>query len=353
MLLLLGLVLVVSSGSPVQPVGSLSVPRAVHTATLLPTGRVLIAGGCAVDGCEPDARGSTTELFNPGTGRFEPGPRLTRARVGHAAVRLGDGSVLVLGGWTGGTPTATAERYWYIGGRFVPTGSMTVRRGGFTATRLPGGRVLVTGGSDGRRVLRSAELYDPRRGRFVRTGPMRTARDAHAAALLPGGRVLVTGGRDRTDLVLRSAEVWSPKTGRFTPAGRMTIRRYKHEAIGLRNGDVLVLGGSNERDFRGRYASAELYDGRRFRRVGSMSERRFKLPGSVVLLPSGTVVVAGGGRTVEAYAPSTRRFRRLGQTGKTLSFATATVLADGRVLVAGGYDDSIAVSRRAWVVSRP
>ena len=348
MLVLLGLLLVVSSGSPVRPVGSLTVPRAVHTATLLPSGRVLIAGGCAVDGCESDGRGSTTELFDPATGRFEPGPRLTRARVGHAGVRLRDGSVLLLGGWTGGTPTATAERY--AGRRFVPTGSMAVRRGGFTATRLLDGRVLVAGGSDGRRVLRSAELYDPRRGWFVRTGPMRKARDAHAAALLPGGRVLVVGGRDGSERVLRSAEVWSPRTGRFTPAGSMTIRRYKHEAIALRNGSVLVLGGSNELDFRGRYASAELYDGRRFRRVGSMSERRFKLPGSVVRLRSGAVVVAGGGPSVELYQPSRRRFRLHGGTGATLSFATATLLPDGRVLVAGGYDDSIAVSRRAWVV---
>ena len=326
-------------------------PRAVHTATLLPSGRVLIAGGCTVDGCELDDRVATTELFDPATGRFEAGPRLTRPRVGHAAVRLHDGSVLLVGGWVRQAPTATAERY--AGGRLAATGSMTVPRGAFTATLLPGGRVLVIGGTDGRRALRSAELFDPRRGRFVRTGSMRAPRAGHAAALLPGGKVLVTGGGSRSERVLRAAEVWSPRTGRFQPAGRMTIARYKHAAVALRGGKVLVLGGSNALDFRGRHASAELYDGRRFRRVGSMAERRFKLPDAVVRLPGGGVLVAGGGRSVEVYEPSRRRFRVHGQTGATLSFATATLLADGRVLVVGGYDDSIAVSRRAWVVSRP
>ena len=81
-----------------------------------------------------------------------------------------------------------------------------------------------------------------------------------------------------------------------------------------------------------------------------MASTRFKLDGAAVLVRPRSVVVAGGGETVETYDPLRRRFGRIGSTGARLSFATATLLADGRVLFAGGYDDSITVSRRAWLI---
>jgi hypothetical protein len=116
---------------------------------------------------------------------------------------------------------------------------------------------------------------------------------------------------------------------------------------------VLVVGGSDDRDSHGRYASVErLARGvKRFARAGRMAESRFKLPDAVVRLPSGQVVIAGGGRRVELYEPRTRRFRSLGTVSEPLAFGTATVLRDGRVLVVGGYDDRIDVSRGAWIAS--
>jgi galactose oxidase-like protein/Kelch motif protein len=340
-------VLVSPSGGAVM-----TTPRAAHTATLLPTGEVLIAGGCAVNGCDLDERGRTTELFDPRTGRFRTGPALSRPRVGHAAVRLRDGSVLVVGGWSGGPdPTASAELY-EPGGVFLGLPSMTTPRGGFSVTLLPDGRVLIAGGTSGDRTLRSAELFDPRTRTFRATGSMRTAREAHAAAVVRGGRVLVSGGAaDRR--VLASAEIFDPRAGRFVPARPMTLPRYKHAAVALRGGWVLVVGGSNDRDFRGRYRSAELYDPRRARfvRVGQMSQARFKIPDAVVRLSSGKVFVAGGGPAGELYEPGRRRFRPVAGTGATLSFATATVLRDGRVLVAGGYDDRIAITSGARILS--
>jgi hypothetical protein len=80
------------------------------------------------------------------------------------------------------------------------------------------------------------------------------------------------------------------------------------------------------------------------------SKARFKPPDAVVQLPSGRVLVAGGGRTAEVYEPARHRFRRTSGTGAILSFSTATVLRDGRVLVAGGYDDRIDVTGRAWII---
>jgi Kelch motif len=329
---------------------TLTVPRAAHTATLLPSGEVLIAGGCAVDGCETDERARTTELYDPRTG-FRPGPSLLSPRVGHVAVGLRDGSVLIAGGWTGPEPTAAAELY-RPGRGITRVGAMTVPRGGFSATVLADGRVLVAGGTDGERTLRSAELFDPRLGRFRATGSMRFPRSAHAAARVRGGRVLVVGG-SQDGKVWASAEIYDPRSGRFRVTGRMTVPRHKHAAVPLRGGSVLVVGGSNAADFRGRYRSAELYDPtqRRFVRVGAMAEPRFKLPDAVVRLPSGGVLVAGGGRRAELYDPAARRFRLVGDAGGTFSFATATLLRDGRVLVAGGYDDRIAVTSHAWVAA--
>jgi hypothetical protein len=344
---LLGLLAVALAATPSSDI-TMTTPRAAHTATLLPSGEVLIAGGCSVNGCEVDDRGRTTEIFAPKTG-FRPGPSLLRPRVGHAAVGLRDGSVLVAGGWSGSDPTATAELY-EPGRGFTRLAPMTTPRGGFSATLLPDGRVLIAGGTNGDEPLRTAELFDPRSRSFRRTGAMQYARSAHAAAVVRGGRVLVSGGSDGAR-VLASAEIFDPKTGRFARAGEMSVARHKHAAVSLRGGSALIVGGSNHRDFHGRYRSAELYDPKRnrFVRVGQMSQARFKLPDAVVRLRSGRVLVAGGARRAELYDPATRRFRPAGDAGGALSFATATVLRDGRVLVAGGYDDRIAVTSHAWV----
>jgi hypothetical protein len=336
----------------VAPAGTLAVARAAHTATLLRSGRVLVAGGCTVDGCELDSRSATTELYDPSRRRFTPGPRLLRPRVGHAAVRLADGSVLVIGGWTGRRPTASVERWDGRRGRFAAAAPLRTPRGGFSLTVLPGGRVLVIGGMDGERTLRSAELYDSVTRRWTGAGETATPRSAHAAALLPGGRVLVTGGSDDDNRVTATAEIWDPATRSFSAAPAMHVRRHKQAAVSLADGRVLVIGGSDERDFQGRYASAEVFDPRtrEWSRTGPLGARRFKLPDAVVRLRSGEVVVAGGAPSVEVWSPRTGRFRAVGRTASARAFATATRLAGGDVLVVGGYDDRIAVGRGAWRV---
>jgi Galactose oxidase, central domain/Kelch motif len=344
-LVVLLLVGVLGGGGELDRAAGLRSPRAVHTATALPDGRVLVAGGCVDPGCETAT--ATTEFYAPAKRRFVPGPRLSRPRVGHAAVKLRDGSVLVLGGWSGRTPSATAERL--MGGRFLPTGAMASPRGGFTATRLRDGRVFVVGGTDGSRTLATAELYDPTSGRFTSSGNLGQARSAHTATLLGDGRVLVVGGSDGGS-VLATAEVFDPARGRFEPAGSLRAPRHKHAAVALRDGRVLVVGGSDARDFRGRYRASELWSptGRRFTQAPALRERRFKLPDAVVRLAAGDVLVAGGGGTVERYRPG-GQFLRDGELGRPFMFATATVLPDGRVLVAGGYDQSITPTAGAWL----
>lgn len=339
-------VLPAAAGGAPQP----AQPRAAHTATLLADGRVLLAGGCTAESCELDERGATTELFDPGTGRFVPGPPLLRPRVSHGAVRLRDGSVLVFGGWDDQGVTGRAEILRPGASRFAAAPPLRNARGGFTWTVLRDGRVLVVGGSANGSPLRSAELYDPATGRFRATGSLRTARVAHAAALLPDGRVLVAGG-ERDGEVLASVEIWSPRSGRFTPARPLREARHKHAAVPVRGG-VLVLGGSDVRDFRGRHASAELYlaGTGRWATAGPLAVPRFKFSDAVVPLPGGGALAAGGGRTAELYDPARRRFVTRPGPGRALSFSTATRLRDGRVLVAGGYDDRISLVRAAWLL---
>jgi hypothetical protein len=338
-----------SAISPAQPLPG---PRAAHTATLLTDGRVLVAGGCTRFGCERATDG--TVLFEPRPSRFVEGPALLRPRVGHAAVRLRDGNVLVFGGWAGAVPTRSAELYDRSRRAFVATGAMASGRGGLAAALLRDGRVLVTGGVDGTETLRTAEVYDPRTRTFTRTGSMRWPRSAHTATLLPDGRVLIAGGSTGTR-VLGTAEIWSPRTTRFATVGTLRIPRHKHAAIGLRDGRVLLVGGSDARDFRGKYRSAELYLPRRGRFVltGSMRSPRFKLPDAAVRLADGTVLVTGGASEVERYDVRRRRFVPAGSLGVDLSFSTATVLPDGRVLVVGGYDGNIEPTTRTWLLRAP
>lgn len=329
----------------VHRTGDLAAPRAVHTATLLPDGSVLIAGGM-------EGSGGSAETYEPARGIFQPTGSLVFERAGgHTAVLLLNGRVLIAGGWTGSAVTRTAELYDPLSGTFSRTGAMTSPRSGATATLLPSGKVLVVGGFDGDLRLSSAELYDPRTGTFTATGSLSRPRSEHASALLRDGRLLVSGGNRANRQVLASAEIYDPLTGRFTRTGDMRALRHKHAATTLLDGQVLVTGGSDARDGRGRHASAELFDPATgaFTAIGPMTAARFKHPQAVVRLRSGAVLLAGGHARSEVYDPATRSFHPSGASmGADLSFSTATLLPNGEVLIAGGYDQKIQPTARAW-----
>ncbi len=337
----------------------MQIARASHSSTLLPGGKVLIAGGFGGSGTESNPYRST-EIYDPRTGSFQPGGEMTIGRTGHTSTLLKNGKLLIAGGWTGRyNVRKSAELYDPVTGTFTPTGDMVLERAGNTAALLPDGRVLVAGGEDrGENALASAEIYDPATGKFTRTGDMTEPRGEATATALRNGKILIVGGGSGhypSQNIYRSAELYDPATGKFTPAGEMTVARHKHAAVLLASGRVLVVGGSDNRDWHGEYSSAEIYDPATgvFSRTGTMSTSRFKLPYAAVLLNDGTVLVAGGGSFAEVYDESKGSFSKVdGSLGSARFFASATLLPDGKTLITGGYAESggsLPSTASAWI----
>lgn len=339
--------------------GSMHTARASHTATLLPDGMVLIAGGFGGSGTESHPYASA-ELFDPASGSFRPGPAMVVARSGHAAAKLADGRVLLVGGWSGGAGvTKTAEVYDPAKGSFTAVGEMTAARGEATATPLRDGRVLITGGVDREdRALASTEIFDPRTNTFSPGPAMTVPRGQHTATALADGSVLLVGGGScdcAGKVVYASAERFDPATGKFTPVGNLSTGRYKHTAVLLADGRVLVAGGSDARDWKGLLASAEVYDpaSHSFRALPSMSGARFKFPDGAVRLQDGEVLLAGGAAVPEVFIPGEGKFVPVqGSLESPRYFACATLLRDGRVLVVGGYSEGptgLPSTTKAWL----
>ena len=327
-------------------------PRACHTATLLPNGRVLIAGGCTGESCVTTRESASAELYDPARKTFLGAAKMTAPRTGPSATLLRNGRVLLAGGWGISGLQRSAELYDPSTGRFVSTGSMTVPRGGHTATLLQDGRVLILGGDGQEGRLDSAEIYDPATREFAAAGRLGTPRAGHTATLLTDGRVLVAGGSRARGEVLASAEIYDPAKRGGSSVSSMSVPRHKHAAVALSSGKVLIVGGANERDGFGRYASTELFDPEtgRFAPGATMSEKRFKIPDAVVPLLDGEVLVAGGGDRPEVADPAGESFRQVeGAIGAAFAFAVATRLPDGEVLITGGYDSRIRLTAGAWI----
>lgn len=292
----------------------------------------------------------------------------------HTATLLKDGRVLIVGGATcgagcGGTevPTSSAEVYEPAADRWTATGSTSVPRENHIATLLRDGRVLVAGGlvnSVVGTLTATAEVYSPATGRWVGAGSMRVARFGHAASLLPDGRVLVTGGISRTlgpdgkpmgFAWEASAELFDPVAGRWNDAAPMGFGRSDHTSTLLRDGTVLVAGGRNSL---GRHPAPDDSPALRIAELFTPTTGVWtpvphflhtpRVNHTATLLPDGTVMLAGGAirfyhggtsdptDTVEIYHPTSRSLTDAPKMPQARFAHSATLLDDGRVLIAGG-----------------
>jgi len=323
-----------------SPTGSLGTGRYFHTTTLLPNGKVLIAGGYGTVG---GAAGylTSSELYDPTSGTFSPTGSLGTGRSNHTATLLPNGKVLIAGGYgtAGGTAgyLKSAELYDPTSGSFSATGSLGTARAFYTATLLPNGKVLIAGGLGAGGSLTSAELYDPASGTFSVTGSLGTARDYHTATLLPNGKVLIAGGGNGS-VFLASAELYDPSSGTFSATGSLGTARAFHTATLLANGKVMIAGGGYYNGVR--LDSAELYDptSGTFNATGRLGDAHEYH--TATLLPNGKVLIALGmgsyGSQPELYDPSSGTFSATGSFGTSLYHHTATLLPNGKVLIAGG-----------------
>lgn len=334
-----------------SPVLKMNAERAAHTATLLPDGKVLIAGGFREEGTSEVAI-SSAEIFDPATNTFTPANDLNEPRNGHTATLLPNGKVLLAGGWNQHGRTATAEVYDPQTGAFEYTGSLMAPRQGLTATLLHNGQVLIAGGDSARNSPQpTAELYDPATETFTLAESLNIGRFGHTATLLSDGKVLLVGGTSGNDNVLSSAELYNPETGNFTRTSDAHVIRYKHTAVRLEDGNVLILGGTDQRDWNGKYDSAEIYDIRTgtFIQISDMNQERFKLAEAAVLLSDGNVLVGGGNRQIEIFDSQTQTFIPDGALDDDYYFSVLTMLKDGQVLITGGYNGNILPSNKAWL----
>ena len=334
--------------------GALANARGSHTATLLPNGKVLAVGG-HVTSTGAVANPGSVEIYNPGGNFWMADAAMTTPRGGHTATLLTNGKLLIAGGVSGSTYPLATERYDTSLGTWSAGAPMTTGRAYHTATLLNGGDVVVAGGSTGASPTASTELYSALNNSWVSAGSLTTARTDHTATLLTSGKILVTGGRDVGGSSLRSVEMFNPATSMTTwgAIGAMNQYRYGHTATMLPNGMVLIVGGYDTTTST-YLATAEIYNPSA---VGiDPVWRATATPPSVgrvfhkaILLPNGKVLVVGGRgigggplKNAEIYDPVSDSWTMVGEVSLARGSSTITLLANGKVLVAGGFNGTTA-----------
>jgi hypothetical protein len=334
-----------AAGAAWVPAGDMGAKRYGQTATLLPSGKVLVAGGIGGDAniTPPNA---SAELFDPATRTWKPTGSMSVGRYSATATPLKDGRVLVAGGMASGLqPTRTAEIYDPATGAWQRTGDMAAARAEHSAALLPGGRVLVVGANPseapGQARFRGAELFDPSTGTWSVAAPFPGETYQSFATTLADGSVLTVGApRSPAARYLAAPNTWA-QTGPLTypdGGGRLNAAN----AL-LPDGSVLLAGGTGPAV--GPHRSAEVYRlaSNTWSATGEMNVPRWVFP--AVTLPSGKVLVEGGHdgthvtSTAELYDPATGAWSLTASMASPRHGHTATLLPDGTVLVTGGFDN--------------
>lgn len=331
------------STSTWAPAAPLPTIRSYHSATLLPNGKVLVAGGREGS---PTVR--SVSLYDPATDTWSAAADMITTRNSHKATLLQNGQVLVTGGMTSSNiSTASAEIYnpstdsWSSAGN-IPGGW----RARHTATLLTNGKVLVAGGIScclpPMDPIFSTALYDPATNSWTSAGNLASSRADAAAVLLSNvgppatEYVLIIGGSESTQQ-RASAEIYDPVANTWAPAASMATARGAPVATLLANGNVFVTGGHQS-------ALTEIYDPalNTWASAASMSNQR--IAHTATLLTNGTVLVAGGQATTgyldasEVYDPATNTWGLPATMTTSRALHTATLLPNGAVIVIGGYN---------------
>lgn len=315
---------------------------------LLPDGRVMIAGGQSI----PTTTASI-EIYDPTSGTLSQVGSLAQPRESAVVTPLPNGLVLIAGGANragGGISHSSAELFDPVSLQSNAINPMAFRREWAVANLLPNGMVLIAGGIDyGEESgpdapdplfgLKSAELYNPLTGAFAATGSMSIDRFSATSVTLADGRVLVIGGSSFNGGPLATSEIYNPATGQFGNLATLPGgARDSPIALLLTDGKVLVAGGSSYQ------ASALLYNPitNSYATTGSMSTGR--AGASATLMADGSALIIGGQSAryvattaIDRYNPATGTFAAVANLSTARSNIAVSLLPDGRILAAGGY----------------
>jgi hypothetical protein len=302
----------------------------------------IVGGGTAVPGLGDNGPANQAQLYYPfGVGVDSVGNVYIQDTLNHRIRKVANGVITTVAGG-GSTPVLMARS----AGTFATTGSMSAGRNGSTATLLDNGKVLVAGGFTSTYTA-SAELYDPVTGTFSATGDMTSTLGGTSATLLPDGRVLVVGTTDPNNFsVPATTQLYDPSAGAFTRGSSTLSISRPYTATLLNNGKVLITGGVGRMPgtiSNANYA-AELYDPNTgtFTSAGRMA-RAHSFP-SATLLPDGRVLLAESGCASipgnpsgnELYDSATGTFSAIAETFSCFTVGPeATILANGQVLIGG------------------
>jgi len=328
--------------SPTAAAGTaLASPSVTPTAT-----GVALASPTATPAATP------TPAPTPSAAKWVAAGSLHAARASTSLLALTDGRALVVGDDNICDPgpawdSSMASEVW-TANKWTATGSLNSARDDLTAQPLANGQALVVGGTNIDGIsFSSPKIWDPKTGNWNTSGLMATARSFPASALLKDGRVIVIGGeyiKDPVDTTLGTAEIFNPTAGKWTKTGSLKAARSGAMAVTLADGRVLVAGGYTAK---GAVADSEIWGpaSGTWTAIGATPI----WGGSVLVpLPDGGALLAGGQdagfkavATAYRLDPKTDKWVA---TGKMLTAAydrIAAVLADGRVLVAGGLPDHL------------
>ncbi|MEP7340283.1 MAG: kelch repeat-containing protein [Acidobacteriota bacterium] len=306
--------------------GLMKVGRNGPTATLLRDGRVLVAGG-------RDANNQplvSAELYDPATDRWTQAGNLNEARADHSAALLKDGRVLIVG-------YRSAEVYDPATDKWTSTAEMKIGAmsaasyNGAPVTLLADGRVLVVGGYAGLLSFAHdrAELFDPATLTWSATGALNFARYSPTATLLPDGKVLVAGGVNRLDRPTAS-EIYDPVTGKWAIAANIKLPRSGHTATSLPDGNVLLAGGAVSETGR----ETEIYNPATGTWRSGSSLNFSKTSPIAVRLASGKVLITGGHN--EVYDPASGQWSVVADSILPRPGGALTALPNGKALLVGG-----------------